>query len=207
MEKQIQEEVQAEAQEQDQEPTNDQAVQQDQTIDDKLEAMEKRFKSELQGLNKAVSEKTKEVDQLKAQLKEKEMETLSASEKAKVLEADIEAARKEREKILNETQTLKRQRIIDESLSAVNLPLDVFGPRIVGETQEEIEADVKALNEYITEAIKKGTEAEINKKLSGPVPASGKSSPRGVDAIVNENIKKGGRDAMDNIVKAAMNGG
>ena len=183
-----------------QEPTNDQAVSQDQ-IKEITERIRKevaeQFKSELAGMNRAVSKAEENEKALKKQLKEKELSAMSEAEKAKAYEAEIAERKKELEAIEAESSTLKRQRIIDNVLSSeeVSLPLDIFETRINGETEEEIKEDAAKLKGYITAEIEKGIEAEVNRRLAGKKPVLGKPNPETKKDKLDEALKSG-KDGM-----------
>lgn len=127
-------------------------------LDNKLVELEEKYKKELAGLNKRNSELEKKV---------------KLTEQEKMTEAErIEAERKE---LQAEKDSIKRERInlqIIKELASVGLPAD-FANRISGETEDEIKADVKALNKFLDERAHERSEAEIAKRLKGEVPKGG----------------------------------
>jgi len=158
---------QDQAVEQDQAQTEDQAIQQDQqnpTIESKIEEMENRYKAELRGLNKKVSDLAKEKEAL-------EMEKLSETEKA---EAIRKKAMEEAEQIKQETESLRRERDLTKVLYEAKLDPNLFSGRIKGETAEEMAEDAKALNEAINKEVEARLEKELVSRLSGKKPEGGK---------------------------------
>ncbi len=125
---------------------------------DKLVELEERYKKELAGLNKRNSELEKKV---------------KLTEQEKMTEAErLEAERKE---LQAEKDAIKREKInlqIIKELASVGLPAD-FANRISGESEDEIKADVKALNKFLDERAHERSEAEIAKRLKGEVPKGG----------------------------------
>jgi len=147
------EQVQAEEQVQVEEPK----------VDSTIAELEERYKKELAGLNKRNSELEKKV---------------KATEAEKMTEAErLEAERKE---LQAEKDAIKREKInlqIIKELASVGLPAD-FANRISGETEDEIKADVKALNKFLDERAHERSEAEIAKRLKGEVPKGGESKKK-----------------------------
>lgn len=120
--------------------------------------LEERYKKEIAGLNKRNSE-------LEGKVKKTELEKMSEAER-------IEAERKELEA---EKQTIKQQKIdlmVAKELASSGLP-EEFAKRISGETEEEIKADVKWLNDFLTKKAHELSQGEIAKRLGGDVPKGG----------------------------------
>jgi len=148
------EQVQAQEQVQVEEPK----VEESAGLDKRLAELEERYKKELAGLNKRNSELEKKV---------------KLTEQEKMTEAErLEAERKE---LQAEKDAIKREKInlqIIKELASVGLPAD-FANRISGENEDEIKADVMALNKFLDERAHERSEAEIAKRLKGEVPKGG----------------------------------
>ena len=138
---------------------------------DKLAELEEKYKKELAGLNKRNSELEKKV---------------KATEAEKMTEAErLEAERKE---LQAEKDAIKREKInlqIIKELANVGLPAD-FANRISGETEDEIKADVKALNKYLDTRAHELSEAEIAKRLKGENPKGGDTKPKLTEAEIEK---------------------
>ena len=138
---------------------------------DKLVELEERYKKELAGLNKRNSELEKKV---------------KLTEQEKMTEAErLEAERKE---LQAEKDAIKREKInlqIIKELASVGLPAD-FANRISGETEDEIKADVKALNKFLDERAHERSEAEIAKRLKGEVPKGGETKTKLTEAEIEK---------------------
>ena len=159
------EQVQAEEQVQVEEPKVEQE------LDSKLVELEEKYKKELAGLNKRNSELEKKV-------KLTEQEKMTEAEK-------LEAERKE---LQAEKDSIKRERInlqIIKELASVGLPAD-FANRISGETEDEIKADVKALNKYLDTRAHELSEAEIAKRLKGENPKGGDAKTKLTEAEIEK---------------------
>lgn len=113
--------------------------------------------------------------ELKKQLKEKELDAMSAEDKAKALTESEAETRKRIEELEAREKSLVRQRIIDSSLDSVDLPLEVFGERIKGDTEAEIKEDVNKLKKHIDNLVEKLVKERVNKALSGDAPITGES--------------------------------
>jgi len=138
---------------------------------DKLVELEEKYKKELAGLNKRNSELEKKV-------KLTEQEKMTEAEK-------LEAERKE---LQAEKDSIKRERInlqIIKELASVGLPAD-FANRISGETEDEIKADVKALNKYLDTRAHELSEAEIAKRLKGDIPKGGDPKTKLTEAEIEK---------------------
>ena len=159
------EQVQAQEQVQVEEPKVEQE------LDSKLVELEEKYKKELAGLNKRNSELEKKV-------KLTEQEKMTEAEK-------LEAERKE---LQAEKDSIKREKInlqIIKELASVGLPAD-FANRISGETEEEIKADVKALNKYLDTRAHELSEAEIAKRLKGDNPKGGDTKTKLTEAEIEK---------------------
>ena len=161
------EQVQVESQVQVEEPK----VEESAGLDKRLAELEERYKKEIAGLNKRNSELEKKV---------------KLTEQEKMTEAErLEAERKE---LQAEKDAIKREKInlqIIKELASVGLPAD-FANRISGETEDEIKADVKALNKYLDELAHKRSEAEIAKRLKGEVPKGGETKKKLTEAEIEK---------------------
>ena len=159
------EQVQAQEQVQVEEPKVEQE------LDSKIVELEEKYKKELAGLNKRNSELEKKV-------KLTEQEKMTEAEK-------LEAERKE---LQAEKDTIKREKInlqIIKELASVGLPAD-FANRISGETEDEIKADVKALNKYLDTRAHELSEAEIAKRLKGENPKGGDTKTKLTEAEIEK---------------------
>jgi len=138
---------------------------------DRLVELEEKYKKELAGLNKRNSELEKKV-------KLTEQEKMTEAEK-------LEAERKE---LQAEKDSIKREKInlqIIKELASVGLPAD-FANRISGETEDEIKADVKALNKFLDERAHERSEAEIAKRLKGDNPKGGDTKTKLTEAEIEK---------------------
>jgi hypothetical protein len=154
-------------------------------------------KNEIAGLNKANSKLQKE-------LEAKELEKLDAKTRA---QQEIELAQKEKEKILQETEEIKRQRIIETAVFDAGLPKD-FAKRINGANEEEIAKDVKALTAYFEAEVNKRVEVEVNKRLGGKVPQGGTPPDLGdLQTAFNKAKEKGDMPQMIAIKRQASKDG
>ena len=138
---------------------------------DKLVELEEKYKKELAGLNKRNSELEKKV-------KLTEQEKMTEAEK-------LEAERKE---LQAEKDSIKREKInlqIIKELASVGLPAD-FANRISGENEDEIKADVKALNKFLDERAHERSEAEIAKRLKGDIPRGGDTKTKLTEAEIEK---------------------
>ena len=168
------------------ETNQDQANQQDQeTITpDSLEKAKAdiaaKFKEEIAGLNRQASK-------LDRQLKEKERESLSETERKAAELKDLEADKLKAEAELND---IRKKRIIDKALYDNELPVDLFENRIMGETPEEIAADVMAMKDHIKGIIDKEVQRQVKELLKGKDPGRQDSEV---------NVKKMKRNEFDNL--------
>ncbi len=148
----------------------DQAVEQDKVaepneLEVRIAELENRYKSEIKGLNRRISEREKE-------LKAYEREKMSEEEKREAERKELEEARVALER---ERKSFTTQKLIESELQSVGLSLD-FAKRIHGETEDEIKADVQALNELFNSNVTKVAEKTINERLSGKSPKSGEET-------------------------------
>jgi hypothetical protein len=158
------EQVQAEEQVQVQTEGNGESTQEQAPSDLDLfkaefENYKQQTKKELDGLNRKNSELEKEKKAL-------ERAKLSEEEKAK---AELEDLKSQAEKERAELQQARRERTIEHALVDSGLPI-ALASRINGNTDEEIEADVKGFSEYINAEVEKRVEAVINSRLGGQPP-------------------------------------
>lgn len=140
-------------------------------LDSKIVELEEKYKKELAGLNKRNSELEKKV-------KLTEQEKMTEAEK-------LEAERKE---LQAEKDSIKREKInlqIIKELASVGLPAD-FANRISGENEDEIKADVKALNKFLDERAHERSEAEIAKRLKGDIPRGGDTKTKLTEAEIEK---------------------
>ena len=126
------------------------------------EELEADYKSQIAGLNRAVSEKDKRLQ---------ELELSKLDEKARA-ERELELAREATEKERIELETIRRERSIEKSLLEVGLPVE-FSGRVKGETDDAIKEDAKILKEFIDKQIEQGVEKWRNDKLGGKGPETG----------------------------------
>ncbi len=141
------------------------------------EEITEKFKREIAGLNRKISDFEK-------QLQAKELETLSEKERAL---KEIELAKVEKDKLLKETEEIKKDRIKDRELHSAGIPVE-FAKRIMGNNEDEIVSDVKAFKFFIDDLVKKGVESEINKKLGGRAPEG--NTGLGEKVVTRENFYK-----------------
>ena len=145
-------------------------------IDAALATHSETWKKEIQGLNKRNSE-------LEKKLQEKDLEKLNVEERAK---KETELAIAERDKVVNETISLKRENAV------VGKGLDKeFAKLISGKTDEEIEKDVLSLKGFIDKEIAKGMESERNRILGNPNPKSGQVASDNYQGMLDEARKQG----------------
>lgn len=160
------EQVQAE-----QEPVKEEAKE-EKSIDEisaEIEAkLSEKFKAEIAGLNRKVSEKEKE-------LKAKDLEAMSAEEKTAALAKQAEEAEAR-------IKAAEKKLAVDSALYEAGLPVDVFGSRITGETEDEIREDVVKIKEYIDNLVTKSSEEKIQEALKGRAP-SRQDEPKGKQTL------------------------
>lgn len=137
------------------------------TIEQRMAALEAKYKSEIAGLNRKVSEKDEAV-------KRYEREKMSDTERLEAERKEIEA---ERAKIESERKTLTNQKITEAELRNAGLSLE-FAKRIHGETEAEIKADVQALKEMFESNVSQVVEKVVNERLAG-------KSPKGTEETKN----------------------
>ena len=127
-------------------------------------AKDEIYKKEIQGLNRKITEMEKA-------LQSKELEKMNAEQRAA---KELELATIERDRIINETISLKRQNAV------VSIGLDKDAEVLIsGKTDEEIAASVKLLSDIIEKAADKKAEAARNALLGGKEPAAG-NNPAGL---------------------------
>ena len=164
------------------------------SIEERIAEVEARlaekFKTDIAGLNRKVSEVTKERDELKKK-------TMTDEE---VRAAEIEEERQLRIAAETKAEALERKQIIDVELAGVGLPLE-FAKYISGKEESEIKTNVNELSEYIKDTANKLKEQEINQRLSGKAPVAG-SSPDVSDLQASYNeAKKAGNTALMTAIK------
>lgn len=118
--------------------------------------IEKRFKTEINGLNRRNSE-------LEKKLEEAEKAKMTEKERA---EFDLKRAKEEADKARREAQEFQLERTRLERLYAAGLDADAAG-FVGGGTPEEIDERVKKLNEYIERRASARVEAEVKKRFDG----------------------------------------
>lgn len=131
-------------------------------LDAKLAEIEKRWKSEISGLNRRNSE-------LEKALQEKELAALSDKERAA---KEIELAKAEKEKILAETEAIKTDRLKEKAIMDKGLPLD-FAQYISAKDESTIAEQADKLAKYITDEAQRLYKAEANKNFGGKAPSGG----------------------------------
>lgn len=145
--------------------TQDQTPQPDQAdISKRLEELESKWKKEVAGRDRRIAELDKKVQ-------EAELAKLDEKERAEKL---LENANKEYERITAETAEKERQFAIKEKLYNAGLP-QTFAKRITGQTEEEIDADIKELQSFLDSEKDKLVEKTINERLGGISPKAGES--------------------------------
>lgn len=175
------------------------------TVEDQIAAavktaqtdLEDKFKTEIAGLNKANTK-------LQKDLEAKELEKLDEKTKA---QKELELANQEKEKVLKETEDLKRQRTIEKAIFDAGLPQE-FAKRINGQEEKEIAKDVKAFTDFIEVEVNKRVEVEVNKRLGGKTPQSGDAPKLGdLQSAYNEAKTKGNMPQMIAIKRQASKDG
>jgi cell division septum initiation protein DivIVA len=174
-------------------PAPDQANQQgpeinvEELVSKAIEDVKLQLKSEISGLNRRNSELEKE-------LKKKDLEKLSEKER---IQAELDEAREEKKRIEQEAAEIIRGRNVDKELYDAGLSVE-FAKRVIGQTEEEIKADVKALKKFIDAEINKGIEAEVNRRLSGKPPQAGGPVEKGNLQTLFDDAKK--RNRMEEMI-------
>lgn len=136
----------------------------DNSLDAKLAEIEKRWKSEISGLNRRNSE-------LEKALQEKELSALSEKERAA---KEIELAKAEKDRILAETEAIKTDRLKEKAIMDKGLPLD-FAQYISAKDESAIAEQAEKLSRYITEEAQRLYKAEANKNFGGAAPVGGET--------------------------------
>lgn len=160
------------------------------SIDERVADIEakltEKFKADINGLNRKVSEVTKERDELK-----KKTMTEDEQREAERRELAERAERAEAEK----NEILKTQ-MKKDCLANEGLPVE-FAKFISGEEETDIKNSVDELSKYIKDSANKLKEEDINRRLSGKAPVAG-SSPDVSDlqSAYNEAKKKGDTASM-----------
>jgi len=125
-----------------------------------IDEAEKKYRAELAGLNRKISE-------LEKANKEKELEKLGETERAK---EEARIAQEERDKYIAETVELKKTTaVLNEGLSKD------FAQFITGKNDEEITAQVATFKATVMSEADKLYKAEAAKKLGGRAPAGGQT--------------------------------
>lgn len=137
--------------------------------------LEERFKAEIAGLNRKVSEAEKKA-------KELEKSKMTAEELAKAEKEELEAER-------NALKARARELAIKDALVDVGLPKDL-AKSISGETEEEIRASAKALKGLLDAQAKALADAEIQKRFGGKEPVGGKSEEKNTFQSMYDDAKK-----------------
>ena len=158
--------------------------------------IEKRFKSELDGLNRRNS-------LLEKKLEEAEKEKMTEKERA---DYDLKQAKEAVEKARREAQEFQLERTRLEKLFAVGLDADASG-FVGGASAEEIEARVKMLNEYIDRRASVRVEAEVKKRFGEAGKPGGGDKPGGtltweqVNKMSDAELSKLPPEALDKFFK------
>ena len=118
-----------------------------------------KYKAEIQGLNRKISELQNEVKKA----------NMSAEEREAV-------ARQEKEQLEAETKQLRRTLAIEKGLAEHGLPAEM-GDRVKGDTPEEIQEDIKSLRSYLDGLVQTNMQSEINKRFAGNSPKGGATAP------------------------------
>lgn len=130
--------------------------------------VEKRFKTEINGLNRRNSELEKKLE---------EMEKAKMSEKERV-EYDLQKAKEEAEKARREAHEFQLARTRLEKLFASGLDADA-ADFVGGATPEEIEGRIKKLNDYIERRASARVEAEVKRRFEDTAKPGGSDRPGG----------------------------
>ena len=138
--------------------------------------MEAIYKSQISGLDKTVT---------KLQKEKEDLELSKLDEEARKLK-ELEIAEQKLKDLTSESDSIKRDRVVDKHLDSTGLPLE-FAKRIIGVTEAEIIEDVKNFKIFLDDAVNKIAEKEINDRLSGKSPKAGET-PAG--AITLEEFSK-----------------
>lgn len=154
---------------QEQDTTQDVDTQAQETIEEKIEKaladQQKKWKAEIDGLNRKNNE-------LNKKLKDAELEKLSEEERIK---AELEEAREEKKKVEQEASQFRRQLTVEKMVRKYNLP-ENFSNRLQGNDESEIEADAQSIAEFLSGEVQRRASEDVNKKLSGKPPQGGKTS-------------------------------
>lgn len=125
-----------------------------------IDEAEKKYRAELAGLNRKISE-------LEKANKEKELEKLGETERAK---EEARIAQEERDKYIAETVELKKTTaVLNEGLSKD------FAQFITGKNEEEIAAQIATFKATVMSEADRLYKAEAAKKLGGRAPAGGQT--------------------------------
>lgn len=130
-------------------------------LEARLAEIEKKYKSEIAGLNRKVSETEKKAREL-------ELEKLSEEEKLKKILEDQKNEIAQNEKI-------KRDLLIGNKLLSAGLQPEKYAKRVIGMTEDEIENDILELKNLLKSDAELLAEKKINEKLSGKTPEAGAS--------------------------------
>lgn len=123
-----------------------------------IDEAEKRYKAELAGLNRKISE-------LEKANKEKELEKMNETDRAK---EEVRLAQIERDKYLTETVELKKTTaVLNEGLSKE------FAQFITGNGDEEISAQIAVFKATVSAEADRLYKAEANKNFGGTKPSGG----------------------------------
>jgi len=177
--KQQQDENQVEA------TTQDQATAQGSEINDELlekakELLKSEFKSQIDGLNRTVSEREKRIKEL-----EREKMSHEEQEQDRIKELEQEKERAESE---------LRKSLIAKHLFNAGLNPEVYANRVIGNTEEEISSDVELLRSQYDTDLKTRLEQEKNKLFAGKAPEAG-AAPKDDLKTQYENLVKSGKTA------------
>lgn len=134
------------------------------SIDDIKAEIEAKFKSEIAGLNRKISEYDKDKQA-------RDLEAMDAEQKAAELEKRAaEAEERQRQ--------FERKLTIDSALNEVGLPLDLYRDRVTGVTEDEIKEDVAKMKAFLDDLVKNRVEAETAQLLKGNPPTR-QDNPQG----------------------------
>lgn len=141
--------------------SQDQTTTTEQTADEKIKALEAKFKEELRGVNRRNSELEKEKREL-------ERAKLSEEEKLKAEKDDLQAE-------IESLELVKKAAIVAQNLYKAGLPTELTH-RIKGDTEEEIAADIQDLDNFLNQEAEKRAEKIINSRLGGEAPKAGSNA-------------------------------
>lgn len=151
-----------------------------------IDETEKRYRAELAGLNRKISE-------LEKANKDKELEKLSETERAK---EEARIAQEERDKYIAETVELKKTTaVLNEGLSKD------FAQFITGKDDESIKAQIEVFKATVSAEADKLYKAQAAKNFGGRAPAGGQTPESGSLQTQLDDAKKSGNTALATAIR------